>query len=99
MPKNILSANMIKINNKIKTLEKVSCKNLYWHLLNTDPHTPTALQKWSINYPIFKEASANVWHRIFKLPFKTVRDTKIQTFQYRIIKILFHATSGCTILK
>ncbi len=35
---------------------------------------------------IFKEASTNVWPRIFKLLFKTVRDTKIQTFQYRIIK-------------
>ncbi len=54
--------------------------------INTDPHTPTILQKWSIYYPIFKEATANVWHIIFELPFKIVRDTKIQTFQYRIIQ-------------
>ncbi len=85
MPKNILSGNIITINNIIKILEKVTCKDFSWHLLNTDPHTPTALQIWFIHYPIFKEASANVWSRIFKLPFKTVRDTKIQTFQYRII--------------
>ncbi len=86
MPKYIPSGNIIKINNKIKTLENVTCKDFYWHLRNTDPHTPTALQKWSIHYPIFKEASANIWPRIFKLPFTTVRDTKIQTFQYRIIQ-------------
>ncbi len=43
--------------------------------------TPTTLQKWSIHY----SASANVSPRIFKLPFKTVRDSKIQTFRYRII--------------
>ncbi len=87
MPKNIPSGNIIKINNKIKTLENITCKDFYCHLLNTDPpHTPTALQKWSVHYPIFKEASANVWPRIFKLPFKTIRDTKIQTFQYRIIQ-------------
>ncbi len=86
MPKNIPSGNIIKINNKIKTLEKVACKDFYWHLLNTDPHTPTVLQKLSIHYLIFKEVSANVWPRIFKLPFKTLRDTKILTFQYRIIQ-------------
>ncbi len=27
----------------------------------------------------------NVWSRIFKFPFKTVIDTKIQTFQYNIV--------------
>ncbi len=46
MPKNIPSGNIIKINNKIKTLENVTCKDFYWQLLlNTDPHTPKALQK------------------------------------------------------
>ncbi len=64
MPKYIPSGNIIKINNKIKTLENVTCKDFYWHLLNTDPHTPTALQKWSIHYPIFKEASVSVWPRV-----------------------------------
>ncbi len=74
----ILSGNIIKINNKIKTLEKVTCKDFYWHLLNTNAHTPAASHKWYIHYPIFKEASANVWPRMFKLPFKTARDTEIQ---------------------
>ncbi len=40
---------------------------------------------WSSQYPIFIEDSTNVWPRIFKLPFITVRDTKIQTFQCRLI--------------
>ncbi len=42
--------------------------------------------KWSSQYPIFIDASTNVWPRIFKLPFITVRDTKIQTFQYSLIQ-------------
>ncbi len=42
-------------------------------------------------YPIFKESSTNVWPGIFKLPFITVRETKIQTFQYKLIK----KTSPC----
>ncbi len=54
--------------------------------MNIDPHTTIAVQKWSSHYPTFNEAYTNVCPRIFKLPFKTVRDTKIQTFLYRIIQ-------------
>ncbi len=65
MPKNIPSGNTIKINNTIKTIETVTCKELYWHLMNTDPHTPIAVQKWSSHYPTFNEACTNLWPRIF----------------------------------
>ncbi len=58
MPKYIPSGNIIKSINKIKTLVNIICRDFYWHLLNTDPHTPTALQNG--HYPIFKEANANV---------------------------------------
>ncbi len=61
-------------------------RRFYWHVINTDLDSLIAVQKWPDHYPIFKEASANVWLRIVKLPFQTVRDTKIQTFQYRIIQ-------------
>ncbi len=37
------------------------------------------------HYPDFSTAHKNIWVRIFKLPFKTVRDTKLQTFQYRLL--------------
>ncbi len=57
-----------------------------WHLINMDVHNPSSVKKWSSQYPIFKEAGTNVWPRIFKLPFIPVRDTKIQTFQYRLIQ-------------
>ncbi len=83
---NIPSGNIIKINHTIKTIGDVTCKDFYWHLINTDHHTPIAEQILSAHYPIFKDASANVWHRIFNLPLQTVRNTKTQTFQYRIIQ-------------
>ncbi len=86
MLKNILSGNIIKINNTFKTIENVTCKELYWHLINTDPPTPMALQQWYFRYPTSNEVSVNIWSQIFKLSFKTVRDTKIHIFQYRIIQ-------------
>ncbi len=87
MPKNIPSGNNIKIKNKMKAIEKVTCKEFYWHLINKDVHNPSSVKIWSSQDPIFKEASTNVWPRIFKLPLITVRDNKIQTFQYRFIQI------------
>ncbi len=85
MPQNIPSGN-IKINNKMKSIETVNCKSFYWHLIKIDVHNPSSVKQWSNQYPIFKEASTNAWPRIFKLPFITVRDTKIQTLQYRLVQ-------------
>ncbi len=99
MPKNIPSGNIIKINNKIKAIEKVTWKEFHWHLINIDVLNPSSVNKWSSQYLIFKEASTNVWSRIFKLPFITVRDTKIQTVQYRCIQKAILATSGSITLK
>ncbi len=53
MPKSIPSGNfgnIMKINNKFKTIEKVT-----WHLINTGSHTPMAVKRWSWYYPIFNE--------------------------------------------
>ncbi len=44
MPKYIPFGHTIKINNTIKTMEKVICTYLCWHLINTDPHTPIVVQ-------------------------------------------------------
>ncbi len=70
MPKNIQSGNTITINNTIKTIETVTCKEIYWYLINTDPHSPIAVQKWSNHYPTYSETFTNVWPRIFKLHLK-----------------------------
>ncbi len=85
MPKNIPKGNIIHINNKNITIEKTTCKDFYWHIINTDTHIPTSIHKWSDHYTNFHNAENNVWSKIFKFPFKTVRDTKIQTFQYNIV--------------
>ncbi len=85
MPANIPTGNRIFINNKNTFIEKTSCKDLYWHIINTSTYTPTSRKKWFDHYPEFHSADTNVWPRLFKLPFETVRDAKIQTFQYRIL--------------
>ncbi len=50
LPQNIPPDNIIKINNKIITIEKSTCKLFYWHIINTCIHKPTATQKWSDHF-------------------------------------------------
>ncbi len=84
MPANIPNGNRIFTNNKNTFIEKATCKDFCWHIINTSTYTPTSRKN---HYPNFHSADANVWPRLFRLPFETVRDTKIQTFQYRILII------------
>ena len=75
----------IKINTVYQPLAKLKCKDLYWHLIQQKTHTPSAVNKWITTFPVLKEASDEVWSRIFKMPFNSIRETKYQSFQYKIV--------------
>ncbi len=47
MPANIPTSNIIFINNKNTFIEKTSCKDFYWHIINTNTYTPTSRKNWS----------------------------------------------------
>ncbi len=50
---------------------------MYWHLLNLENYSykPTWIKTWTKLYPDYSTAHKNIWVQIFKLPFKTVRET------------------------
>jgi hypothetical protein len=75
----------ICINNHYKNIQFVKCKDFYWHLLNLTEHTPASKKKWAKIFQSLINPEETVWTSIYKMPFKTVRDTKLQTLQYRII--------------
>ncbi len=79
-PKYIPAENTILINNKIVTLDKATCKDFFYlHLINLQKHKPNNIKKWCDQFKKFENASEKTWPRIFKLPFSTLRNTKIQT--------------------
>ena len=43
---------------------------------------PTSLDKWIEEFPFLNDEDFRI---IFRLPYKIVRDTKLQTFQYRLL--------------
>ncbi len=81
----ILVGNSINVNNKVLNIEKINCKDFYWHLINKASHMPNNILKWCETYHYFKNADPKTWQTIFKLPFQVIRETRIQTFQYKIL--------------
>ncbi len=50
------------------------------------PYIPTALNTWSEKFPnLFKEITLDDWKNIFTLSFISTRETKVQSFQYRLL--------------
>ncbi len=73
------------INHENKLIEKTQCKHIYWELLNKLRREPACVSKWVSEYPEFKECSTEIWEYIFQLPFKTLRETKMQSFQFKLL--------------
>ncbi len=75
----------ISCNNVLKPINKLTCKEIYWHIINKSNHKPPSKEKWHQLFPLMKEDAENLWPQIYKLPFTITRETKLQSFQYKII--------------
>ncbi len=72
-------------------LENVKCKDIYWHLINNISHMPKAIIAWENVYTSLKNREDKFWKTIFTIPFISIRDTRLQSFQYKIM----HRTLTC----
>ena len=75
----------ILLNSKYYNITKLKSKDFYWQLVNSSISVPTSQLKWSEIYP-------NIdfdWKSIYSLPYFTSRETKLQTFQYKILHRFF----------
>ena len=70
------------IAGKIKSLVTCKTREIYQCLIKRKAQQPTAVQRWEAQYP---EISNDDWKNIYTRAFKAVRETKIQTFQYKIL--------------
>lgn len=61
------------------------CKTVYNILLKSKVREPSCIKKWREDYPDFAIADSDIWTDIFKRAFHITRDTKLQSFQYKIL--------------
>ena len=81
----------IEVSSKVKALNSVQGKIIYFKYIHKRKRSPTCVDKWTEEYPGFATADPELWQCIFKLPYSTVRETRLQSLQYRII----HRTITC----
>ena len=72
---------LLKTSGKCYDICKSSTKTVYEHIILSKYVQATAVQRWSEQFEIDEDD----WSNIFTLPFKTSRETKLQSFQYKII--------------
>ena len=79
-----VTINKVKIN-----IHKVTCKNFYLFFSELIFQRPTAIFAWD---KIF-EITPTEWKQIFTIPYKVCKETKIQSFQYKILHRIFPCNS------
>jgi hypothetical protein len=75
----------LRINNTLKHITLISCKEFYKELIDREIHTPTATLKWE---ELYYYVNFN-WSHIFRLPYLSVRETNVQSLQYQILHRYF----------
>ena len=66
------------------TLAQLQSRQIYWFLFylnKTQNNEPKCISKWSALY----ENEAFAWDRIFLLPYKICKNTRLQSLQYRLL--------------
>ena len=73
----------VSSQNKFKPVTDFKSKDLYWLLMNEkiNKHIPSCQVKWKDACP----SDTLNWEEIYTNAFKTCRDTKLQSLQYKIV--------------
>ena len=69
-------------NKKVKLLSKSNSKNFYWYFINKKRRSPTSRIKWK---NLFHYLEDDNWAKIYKRSFQITKETKMQSFQFKII--------------
>ena len=61
--------NFISLNKRYISIEKTTCKDFYWHLIQNDQYEPKCLKSWTKDFPDLISVENKIWKRIFDIPF------------------------------
>lgn len=60
-------------------------KAIYATLIKDKQPTISAQVKWALTYPELDPAQEDSWKEIYQVPYRAIRDTKYQAFQYKVL--------------
>lgn len=86
----------LSIRGKDVPITKASCKDFYWIFVENRFQTPTCISKWC--YILNDDIDLNMFSKISLLPYKCCSDTKLQSFQYKLLhRFIVHNKRLCKI--
>lgn len=65
-------------------ITKQTSKQLYYTIIHFRKPSVSSQMKWNDVFPLGADACHDYWTEIYKRPYSSARDTKLQAFQYRI---------------
>ena len=78
----ILNEPFVIVENKMFPITKCSTNTIYWNFVSKKARVPAGEKKWNEVYPMIDR---DLWTKIYTHPYKFIKETKLQSFQYRII--------------
>ena len=76
---------MYNVSDKLRTISKLTSKQIYTNLLIKQIKPPTAINNWIESYPFLETIE---WKDLYLLPYKTTNETNLHSFQYKILNKL-----------
>ena len=73
---------IIRLDDQCYDLNKISTKLIYSHIIKGIFKPPTANEKWIAEFPFINDNDLEYY---YKMPHYTVKETKLQVFQYKIL--------------
>ena len=75
----------VKLENVKKNVNMVQCRDYYNYFITSKDIKPHSQKKWCESFPKLISVDTSIWNRIYTLTYCITRETKLQSFQYRII--------------
>ena len=75
----------LKLNQDEVPISLIINRNVYWNLVRIKAQPAISIPAWTN----LLEIDQNVWSSIFRIPYEVSYDTRIQSFQYKIILRIF----------
>jgi hypothetical protein len=72
-------------NNTYINMEALKSKNLYEIIMKQNTVIVSSIRKWETEFPLLKNVDPEFWANLFTRVYKYTYQTKLQSFQYRII--------------
>lgn len=66
-------------------VQEASSKRVYKALILTKIIPVPSQSKWGTSFPVPDERRQDYWSRIYRIPYQSVRDTKLQAFQIKLL--------------